>query len=872
MIEVKGLTKVYKSIKKDKCIALNNVSFTLDDSGFVFIIGKSGSGKTTLLSILGGLEEMTEGVIDVDGIAINNYNEKHLVEYRNATVGYIFQDYHLIDELTIKENIGVSLSLQGEKDDDKIMRALADVGLSGYENRYPKEMSGGEKQRVAIARALVKDPTIILADEPTGNLDSKITEQILSLLKRLSKDRLVLIVSHNLNDAAEYADRIIELSQGEIINDYIRNPEYNETASIEKGKLFIPLRKRLSDDEKTQINTSLQKGEIKELIQTDDTFIPTPLGMFDGKEKKVTAVNRKKNHISIKNTLGLSFTFIKKDLIMLFFYAFIVACLIIVLGLSELIVTFDASEVIEKELNVSDHTSVSFSKDTIDDLNIDQNCILDISDDEIDSFVKNGYSGNIYKLIHMIFEYGEGCSVSHNQRPSKFNPTDAFYKGTRGVLITTEEYIESIFGEIKYIAVADKIEKGGVYITDYSADAMIYYNPILFPNYQATLGNNKSSGNNTYGYVNGIIDTGYKDKYNDLLEQFRNVNISKDELLEMTDSDEYRSYYDDIIQNLSIAYTTNPDFINDTIELNAKSWLATGSSIIIKDGKECPISTGFIENAHTRTTLNLKEDEIVMGIEIYNQTFGTNYSKYTMSEFEPHDITFNYSYYYDLDTAKPKASLNVKVVGLTNENVIYFPDNLFKQVLKCELFTSAVYFDDISNMETLLSTSSELNFSADSIIAYSLSTMTKAVSVFTDFFGIIFIGLCICTFFIIANYGIKLVKERKYEMGILKALGIRELDLVIILGVQLLLFLALAIVIYILGSIIFIDLANDILIRSLLELAPGRFMMNIKILYIDPSHFLTNSILTIIISTISFIIPLIKLRKLKPTQIIKAKE
>lgn len=300
MIRVNGLTKVYKSIKKDKCVALNNVSFTLDDNGFVFIIGKSGSGKTTLLSILGGLEEMTDGVIDVDGIAINNYNEKHLVEYRNTTVGYIFQDYHLIDELTIKENIGISLSLQGEKDDAKIKKALENVGLSGYENRYPKELSGGEKQRVAIARALVKNPSIILADEPTGNLDSKITEQILSLLKELSKDRLVLIVSHNLNDAAEYADRIIELSQGEIINDYIRNPEYSEIASIDNGKLFIPLRKKLSDDEKLKINESLQKGEIKELIQTDDTFIPTPCGMLDDKDHKNSVVTHKRNHISIK--------------------------------------------------------------------------------------------------------------------------------------------------------------------------------------------------------------------------------------------------------------------------------------------------------------------------------------------------------------------------------------------------------------------------------------------------------------------------------------------------------------------------------------------------------------------------------------------
>lgn len=872
MINVIGLTKIYKSIKKDKCVALNNVSFSLGDNGFVFIIGKSGSGKTTLLSILGGLEELTHGVISVNGSPINSYNEKNLVEYRNSTVGYVFQDYHLIDELTIEANIGLSLSLQGENDQLKIARALSDVGLSEYGNRYPKELSGGEKQRVAIARALVKNPSIILADEPTGNLDSKTTEQILSLLKQLSKDRLVLIVSHNLSDAAEYADRIIELSQGEIINDYIRNPNYCKNASISNGKLLIPLKKRLSEDEKTKIDHALQNGEIKELIQTDDSFIPTPNGMFDDSENSNSTTKQKKNHLAIKDTLRLSFTFIKKDLIMLFFYALIVACLVVVLGLSELIVAFDASEVISKELDVSNQISVSLSKDTIYDLELDSNCILDITDKEIDSFVENGYKGNIYKLIHMPFEYGDGNMLAHNQRPTKLNPTDAYYKGTRGVLVTSEEYLEKVFGEIEYVALADKIEEGGVYITDYSADAMMYYNPKLFPNYKSTLGYNKSFGNNSYGYVNGIINTGYREKYNELLEEFRDVNLTKDELLEMTDNDEYRSYYDDVIQNLSVAYTTNPNFIDEVISSKLKSWTSTGSSIIVKDGKEYSISTRYIEKADTRTSLKLNDNEIVMGIDVYNKTFDTNYSESTMSQFEAHDVTFNYSYYYDINTAAPKLSINAKIVGLTTNDVIYFSKNIFDQTLRCEMFTSAVYFDDISDMASLLDTADDLNFSADSVIAYSLSTMTKAVSVFTDFFGIIFIGLCICTFFIIANYGIKLIRERKYEIGVLKALGMREVDLVIILGVQLLLFLILAIVLYILGSVIFIDLANDILIRSLLELAPGRFMMNIKILYINSSHFLTNSILTVFISMISFIIPLVKMRKLKPTQIIKAKE
>ena len=138
----------------------------------------------------------------------------------------IFQDYHLLDELTVYENIVLSLNLNKINDDGLVLNALEKVGLSGYENRYPQELSGGERQRVAIARAIVKKPYIILADEPTGNLDNETGTQIVSLLKELSKECLILIVSHNTIDTYKYADRIIKLSSGKIISDESRNPEY----------------------------------------------------------------------------------------------------------------------------------------------------------------------------------------------------------------------------------------------------------------------------------------------------------------------------------------------------------------------------------------------------------------------------------------------------------------------------------------------------------------------------------------------------------------------------------------------------------------------------------------------------------------------
>lgn len=201
MIEVKELCKVYKSQKGGKWVALDHISFTLPDKGFIFVIGKSGSGKTTLLSLLGGLDTITSGDIIENGINVSKLSLKEQVYYRNSTVGFIFQDFHLIETLTIYENIMLALNLQGQEDNQKVLKALKDTDLEDYATRYPKELSGGQKQRVAIARALVKKPKILLSDEPTGNLDSKTTKQILNLLKEQAKEKLVIIVSHNLNDA-----------------------------------------------------------------------------------------------------------------------------------------------------------------------------------------------------------------------------------------------------------------------------------------------------------------------------------------------------------------------------------------------------------------------------------------------------------------------------------------------------------------------------------------------------------------------------------------------------------------------------------------------------------------------------------------------
>ena len=232
MLQIKKLRKTYGINSKDisdHVQALKGISIDFRDSEFVSILGPSGCGKTTLLNIIGGLDRYTSGDLIINGKSTKEYTDRDWDTYRNHSVGFVFQSYNLISHQTILENVELALTLAGMKAKErrkKAKEALKIVGLSEKINKRPSELSGGQMQRVAIARALVSDPDILLADEPTGALDSETSAQIMDLLKKVSKDRLVIMVTHNPDIAKKYSTRIIKLLDGEITDD--SNP-YNAT-------------------------------------------------------------------------------------------------------------------------------------------------------------------------------------------------------------------------------------------------------------------------------------------------------------------------------------------------------------------------------------------------------------------------------------------------------------------------------------------------------------------------------------------------------------------------------------------------------------------------------------------------------------------
>lgn len=224
MITLNGITKIYNinDKKKIKVIALNDVNLRFEETGLVAVVGKSGSGKTTLLNMLGGLDRPTSGDILFNGISLKSQKESRLDLYRNNEVSIIFQEFNLLKDYTVIENIKLACRLQGknkEEVNNKALNALKLVSLDELADRKIETLSGGQQQRIAIARAIAKDSKIVLCDEPTGNLDSKTSAEIFEILKEIAKDRLVVVVTHDGELANKYANRVIVLSDGKIVDD-----------------------------------------------------------------------------------------------------------------------------------------------------------------------------------------------------------------------------------------------------------------------------------------------------------------------------------------------------------------------------------------------------------------------------------------------------------------------------------------------------------------------------------------------------------------------------------------------------------------------------------------------------------------------------
>ncbi len=275
MLQVKNLTKIYKLKNGTDTHALDGVTLQFPEKGMVFLLGKSGSGKSTLLNVCGGLDSPTDGEIIVKGRSSKDFSQGDFDSYRNTYVGFIFQEYNILNEFSVEDNIALALELQGKtKDKAAINALLEEVDLQGFAKRKPNTLSGGQKQRIAIARALVKSPEIIMADEPTGALDSNTGKQVFDTLKKLSENKLVIVVSHDRDFAEQYGDRIIELKDGKVLSDVsktqLEQRALSENVSSVGDVLCIRRGSELSESDFEKIKTFLKKSQNDVIIANND--------------------------------------------------------------------------------------------------------------------------------------------------------------------------------------------------------------------------------------------------------------------------------------------------------------------------------------------------------------------------------------------------------------------------------------------------------------------------------------------------------------------------------------------------------------------------------------------------------------------------
>ncbi|MFQ7700507.1 MAG: ATP-binding cassette domain-containing protein [Christensenellaceae bacterium] len=386
MLESVHLTKVYKTKGGTDVRALDDVSLRFPERGMVFLLGKSGSGKSTLLNVCGGLDSPTSGEIVVKGRSSKNFTQSDFDSYRNTFVGFVFQEYNILNEFSVEDNIALALELQGKPKDKKAIAALLEeVDLTGYAKRKPNTLSGGQKQRIAIARALVKSPEIIMADEPTGALDSATGKQVFDTLKKLSKSKLVIVVSHDREFAELYGDRVIELKDGKVISDVTKTQEKSTALSgnlsAAGDTLCVKSGAELTAADFEEIKAFLSKTKGSVVIAGGEKDVKTfkqAARLTDDGEKEVFKetspdATPKKNYspqessfirskLPVRHAVKIGVSGLKAKPVRLFFTILLCMVSFVMFGLLSTMMVYDESATLKKSLLDSDYTTLQLNK------------------------------------------------------------------------------------------------------------------------------------------------------------------------------------------------------------------------------------------------------------------------------------------------------------------------------------------------------------------------------------------------------------------------------------------------------------------------------------------------------------------------------
>ena len=869
MIEVNNLTKIYGK-GKTSVNALRGASFTLPDKGLVFIVGKSGSGKSTLLNILGGLDDATSGEIFVDGEDITKLHPRELDNYRNYFVGIVYQHFNLFEDETVMQNIRIATDISDKKLKDENIDVVVDrLDLTEKRDVLVRELSGGQKQRVAIARALAKYPHMILADEPTGNLDSKTSIAIHNYLQRISREKLVVVISHDMKNAHKYADRIIEISDGQVVHNIIRDNSKNQDNQISVNS-------DVSDEKLQEINDILKDKGIS-LTKQESGFVENKLvEKYEGEKISFKGKNK-----SWRNALKLSYKFWNSSKGSFFITAIISTLIISLLTLAHGFAVYDGAEAVQTATERYDATNFIMQKgysitSSVKDVN--QDYVLSIDKSEKEKIANNNELGKFHEIYPVTIFNGQ-------EQTNKFkinkDVKDIYLEEGFGTMVVDKNYIEKVFHTTELLAGSyyDLENKPSVLITDYMADSIIAKNKLvrkdglpiisLDPNdpYQGLLGSTICYDGKLYPFdIAGIIKTNYREKYNFIFRMLDEANREPQNaqtlLKRLFSSDIFLQFQNDIKTKYGFTYTLDQNFLEDYIDVGYLNFSWFKNCELLDEFDQSLMS--FNNDKWFDISDELAEGEILIAQDVYDEMFGTADPLNKKLKFEMFDFNQN-----NTDVPKYKKTFTIKGTIAEKSNSRLRMNKVdFKKYAMSFFDSYALSFEDVSKAHTINSTLVPEYYYSNMQAFNSIFQLIDIVRIFSKFFLFIAVLLMALVVMVVVSHNLRIIKKNQYRLGVYKSLGYSAaaladstiLNSLIMVGTLLVLSTA-----FMVGLS---NVMNILLTNSFVAFLKSDIFLSLKLVafsFPTLAIYLGGTTCLILLSTF---LPVIAIRKIKPNIII----
>ena len=777
MFKIVDLVKQYDK-GANALLALDHINLTLPDKGLVFILGKSGCGKSTMLNMLGGLDDITSGQVIYDGVDLAKLGETELNNYRNNYVGIIYQNFNLFEMETVYENVYVAGRRKQKASLKQNINDLLDRLLLGEKKTaLVKNLSGGQKQRVAIARALIKDSRVILADEPTGNLDSKNTKLIFDILKEAAKDRLVVVVSHDVKSAESYADRIIYLSDGTVLDDVTRNEEFVET---ENFVLEVPADCDISEKKLDSLNKKLNADKL-ELRKNKKKFFKTP--PIEGEPAQQAEVKTREQNAG--TPLSISIKFFKGTYLSFIFSSLLIIIIIALLSFSASLIRFDESGAINMINETYDAKAYILKKSfspTNDPTKAYKGMLVETKEGDVEAFKENGYTGNVYPIYNVSINNKN----TDDYKRSDNDLYDNFYAtGGLGVAVVDKAYLEKTFGELTLLAGSfyglEKNDK--IIVTDYYADSLLkssdsYLSDDPKDPYQKIMNRVIHSRYK----IGAVIKTDYKEKFAELIDLY--TELAQDpqhegEIKEKLYAHPLLNYFRmDVNTMLNISYSLNPNYKQAILDdpQNYSLVRVMNYTVLDKGGAFIASVNGSHPKIYsTKDKVDLSRGEMSMALSTYNTLFGKSVTA-DKNGFEEQTITLELHKPGEVLGQAPAITFHVKVVdvydsGTDTWQLGWLNDEDFTMIKEQYIYPYALLFDDPSQSYALTSVSKELYYYSDLSVYSPVFTVCQIIDVFSDIFIFIFIALIVIVAVILLLHNLRIVKKSRYLIGVYKSMG-----------------------------------------------------------------------------------------------------